>query len=152
MLVVLLTSSASSAGVHKAEVEGTSRSHQCACQLRWETRSRHTWRPQLSSSLHTRHTIATIMRVPRTGINFHSRSTVDHDVWRDREPRDVSVNPGVLALSIPSRFWIKYYSLVSISLPPSSAWLEDSQLNHRCTSTYTNARRPSLKRGRPRLL
>ena len=29
-------------------VEGTSRSHQCACQLRWETRSRHTRRPQLS--------------------------------------------------------------------------------------------------------
>ena len=33
------TSSASSAGVHKAEVEGTSRSHQCAWQLRWETRT-----------------------------------------------------------------------------------------------------------------
>ena len=36
------------------------------------------------------------------------------------------------------------YYLVTISLPPSSAWLEDSQLIQRCTSTYTNARRVSL--------
>jgi hypothetical protein len=54
MLVVLLTSSASSAGVHKAEVEGTSRSHQCACQLRWETRSRHTL-TEASTKLITAH-------------------------------------------------------------------------------------------------
>eukprot|EP00964_Phaeocystis_antarctica_P105222 scaffold70270_cov30-Phaeocystis_antarctica.AAC.2 len=48
-------------------------------------------------------------------------------------------------------YWLFTYALVTISLPPSSALLEASQLSHRCTSTYTNARRPSLKRGRPRL-
>eukprot|EP00964_Phaeocystis_antarctica_P075825 scaffold46832_cov39-Phaeocystis_antarctica.AAC.1 len=46
-------------------------------------------------------------------------------------------------------------SVVSTLLPfhyPRPQLSEASQLNHRCTSTYTNARRPSLKRGRPRLL
>ena len=41
--------------------------------------------------------------------------------------------------NVPLIAGIAVYSLVTISLPPSSAWLEDSQLTQRCTSTYTNA-------------
>ena len=66
-LDVLLASPLRAPVCTKLRSKAPGRSHQCACQLRWETRSRHTRKPQLSCPLPTRHTIATIMRVNDPG-------------------------------------------------------------------------------------
>ena len=66
-LDVLLASPLRAPVCTKPRSKAPGRSDQCACQLRWETRSRHTRKPQLNCPLPTRHTIATIMRFHHPG-------------------------------------------------------------------------------------